>query len=325
MKPLQILYLSLKDVASLDIPMGQIVKWVEDALRLKGLGKCEMPPKPGIHTMPDAFIHAMPAYLPDLKAAGIKWVSGYPENCKRGLPYISGLLILNDTETGIPIAVMDCTWITAMRTGAVTAVATKYLARPDSSVIGIIGCGVQGRSNLEALTTVLKKITAAKAYDIRPEVQQKYVSEMKKKLGLNVIGVASPREAVVGSDIIVTAGPLLKEPNPVIEDSWLKAGALAAPVDLDSYWKKEVLLGADKFCVDDIPQIMYFKSEGYLRTLPQIYADLGDIVAGKKPGRQNERERIMAMNLGLALEDMGVAIYIYRQAVEKGVGRKLPL
>ncbi len=154
---LEILYLSLKDIQGLSVPIGQIVGWVEEALRLKGLGKTEMPPKPGIHTRPDAFIHAMPAYLPDLKAAGMKWVSGYPDNFKKGLPYISGLLILNDPETGIPIAVMDCTWITAMRTGAVTAVAAKYLARPDASVIGIIGCGVQGRSNLEALAAALKK------------------------------------------------------------------------------------------------------------------------------------------------------------------------
>lgn len=325
MKPSQILYLSLKDIQSLNIPMGQIVGWVEEALRLKGLGKTEMPPKPGIHTWPDAFIHAMPAYLPDLKAAGMKWVSGYPDNFKKGLPYISGLLILNDPETGVPIAVMDCTWITAMRTGAVTAVAAKYLARPDASVIGIIGCGVQGRSNLEALATVLKKITAVKAYDSRPESQKAYVNEMSKRLNLNVVGVSSPREAVIDSDIIVTAVPIAKEPKPVIEDSWLKPGALAAPVDLDTLWKAEAMQKVDKFCVDDTAQILHFKSEGYLKGLPSIYADLGEIVAGKKPGRQNNKERIMSMNLGLALEDMAVAIHIYQMASEKSIGRKLPL
>src|SRR4030042_1028614 len=89
-----------------------------------------MPPKPGIHTQPDAFIHAMPAWSPSLRSAGMKWVSGYPENQKRGLPYITGLLVLNDVETGIPYAVMDCTWITAYRTGAATGLSAKYLARP---------------------------------------------------------------------------------------------------------------------------------------------------------------------------------------------------
>ena len=324
MKP-EILYLSLQDVQSLNIPISQIVSWVEEALRLKGLGKTEMPPKPGIHTMPDAFIHAMPAYLPDLKAAGMKWVSGYSDNFKKGLPYISGLLILNDPETGIPTAVMDCTLITAMRTGAVTAVAAKYLARPDASVIGIIGCGVQGRSNLEALAAVFKNISTVKAYDTRPEMQKAYVDEMGRKLKSRVVGVKSLREAVIDSDIVVTAVPIAKDPQPIIKDSWLKPGALAAPVDLDTLWKAEVMQKVDKFCVDDSRQILHFKSEGYLKALPQIYADLGEIVAGKKPGRQNDSERIMSMNLRLALEDIAVAIHIYRMALEKGVGRKLPL
>jgi len=322
---LEILYLSLKDIQGLSVPMGQIMGWVEEALRLKGLGKTEMPPKPGIHTRPDAFIHAMPAYLPDLKAAGMKWVSGYPDNFKKGLPYISGLLILNNPETGIPIAVMDCTWITAMRTGAVTAVAAKYLARLDASVIGIIGCGVQSRSNIEALAAVLKKITTVKAYDARPESQKAYVEEMGKKFKFNVVGVGSPKEAVTSSDVVVTAVPIAKDPQPVIEDSWLKPGALAAPVDLDTLWKAEVMQRVDKFCVDDTPQILRFKSEGYLKSLPEIYADLGEIVAKKKPGRQNDKERIMSMNLGLALDDVAVAIHIYQTALEKGIGRKLPL
>jgi ornithine cyclodeaminase/alanine dehydrogenase len=102
-----------------------------------------MPPKPGIHTQPDAFIHAMPAYIPALHSAGMKWVSGYPGNQQRGLPYISGLLILNEVETGLPYAVMDCTWITAYRTGAASALSAKYLARSDSQVAGILACGVQ--------------------------------------------------------------------------------------------------------------------------------------------------------------------------------------
>jgi len=325
MKPTEILYLSYEDVCNLKITMREVVGWVEDIFRHKGMGKYEMPPKPGIHTMPDAFIHAMPAYLPDLGTAGLKWVSGYPENYKKALPYISGLLILNDTETGIPIAVMDCTWITAVRTGAATAVAAKYLARPDSDTVGILGCGVQGRNNLEALLVIFEGITTVKAYDILPQAQEKYVDEMKTRFNCEVVGVNSPREAVFGSDIVVTAGPALKNPTPVIEDSWFKAGAFASPVDLDSYWKKDALLGVDKFCVDDVPQIMHFKSEGYLKTMPEIYADLGEIVTGKKPGRENAQERTMSMNLGLGLEDIGVAIHVYDKALEKGVGRNLLL
>jgi ornithine cyclodeaminase/alanine dehydrogenase-like protein (mu-crystallin family) len=324
MKALEILYLSYEDVRNLNISMKEIVGWVEEVFNLKGQGRCEMPPKIGLHTMPDALMHAMPAYIPALRSVGIKWASGYPENYRRGLPYVSGLLILNDPETGIPTAVMDATWITAMRTGAATAVAAKYLARADSHTVGILGCGLQGRTNLEALSVLFAGIATVKAYDILPQAQEKYVREMKERFGYEVVGVDSPREAVVGSDIVVTAGPILKEPRPVIDDGWLKEGAFAAPVDFDSCWKKEALLSVDKFCVDDIPQIMYFKSQGYFKTIPRIYADLGEVVANKKPGRESDRERIMSMNLGLALEDMAVAIRIYRLALEEKVGHILP-
>jgi len=147
--------------------MKDIINAVEEAFREKRYGRVEMPPKPGVHPQNNSFIHAMPAYIPKLRSAGVKWVSGFPENYKLGLPYITGLLILNDPKTGVPICVMDCTWITAMRTGAATAMAAKYLARKDSETLGILGCGVQGRSNLEALSVVLGNLRRVKAYDIK--------------------------------------------------------------------------------------------------------------------------------------------------------------
>ena len=154
----QILYLSRADVEAVNLSMTTIVALLEQAFREKGHGRVEMPPKPGVHTMPDAFIHAMPAYIPSMKSAGIKWVSGYPANFERGMPYISGLLILNDAETGVPYAIMDCTWITAFRTGAATALSARYLARPESETVGILACGVQGRTNLEALACLFRII-----------------------------------------------------------------------------------------------------------------------------------------------------------------------
>ena len=113
-----ILYLSRRDVEEVDIPMSQLIPALEEAFRMKGEGRVDMPPKPGIHTRRDSFIHAMPAYVQDLDAAGMKWISGYPGNHFKDLPYITGLMILNDPETGVPISVMDATWITAKRTGA---------------------------------------------------------------------------------------------------------------------------------------------------------------------------------------------------------------
>ncbi|MBU4224214.1 MAG: ornithine cyclodeaminase family protein [Chloroflexi bacterium] len=320
----KLLYLSRVDVEKTALDMPTILRLLEEAFGEKGRGKVEMPPKPGIHTMPDAFIHAMPAYIPSLKSAGIKWVSGYPENYKRGLPYITGLLILNDVETGIPLAVMDCTWITAYRTGAATGVSAKYLARPNSEVAGILACGVQGRTNLEALACLFP-LERVYAYDILPEAQEKYIAEMKAKFDFEIIGVKEPKQAVVESDLVVTSGPILKHPTPTIEKDWLKPGAFGSAVDFDSYWSGGALAQMERISTDDHAQFQYYKSVGYFQQTPDPYADLGEIVAGLEPGRQSDSERTLAINLGLAMDDMAVAPEIYRRAKAKGLGTWLPL
>ncbi len=313
----QVLYLSRVDVETVDLPMREIIELLEKAFREKGNGKVEMPPKPGIHTMPDAFIHAMPAYIPAMRSAGIKWVSGYPENYKRELPYITGLLILNDVETGIPYAVMDCTWITAMRTGAASALSAKYLARPESATVGILACGVQGRANLEALACLFP-IKRAYAYDIFPAVQDRFITEMKTHFEFEIIGVKELKQAVVDSDLVVTSGPILKHPTPAIEKDWLKPGGYGSAVDFDSYWSGAALAQMDLISTDDHAQFQYYKSVGYFQQTPDPYADLGELVAGLKSGRRDEKERTLAINLGLAMDDMAVAPEIYRRAKEKG-------
>jgi len=320
----ELLYLSRADVEAVALDMPTIVGLLEDAFRMKGKGRIEMPPKPGIHTKPDAFIHAMPAYIPELRSAGIKWVSGYPENYKQGLPYISGLLILNDVDTGLPLAVMDCTWITAYRTGAATALSAKYLARPKSETVGILACGVQGRTNLEALACTFP-VKHVYAYDVLPSAQQRYIDEMSAKLGVEIEGVDAPKKAVAESDLVVTSGPILKHPTPTIGKDWLRPGAFASAVDFDSYWKPEALAQVDKLSTDDHAQFQYYKSTGYFQNTPDPYADLGEIVAGLRPGRERENERTMAMNLGLALDDMAVAPEVYRRAKERGIGTWLKL
>ncbi len=320
----QILYLSQAEVTQVNLDMATVIELLETAFREKGVGKVEMPPKPGIHTMPDAFIHAMPAFIPKLHSAGIKWVSGYPDNQKRGLPYITGLLILNDVETGIPYSVMDCGWITAYRTGAASALAARYLARPESKTAGILACGVQGRTNLEALK-VLFPIEKVYAYDTHPEVVQRYADEMSTKLGIEIIGVKDPKAAVVESELVVTSGPILKHPTPAIQKDWLQPGAFGSAVDFDSYWTAGALAQMDRISTDDHAQFEYYKSVGYFQTTPAPYADLGEIVAGLKPGRQSAQERTLAMNLGLAMDDMAVAPEIYRRAKAMGIGTWLTL
>jgi len=321
----KLLYLSQADVVAVGISMSEIIAALETAFRAKGEGRTEMPPKPGVHPGGgDNFIHAMPAYIQDLKSAGVKWVSGYPENYKRGLPYITGLLIYNDVENGLPLAVMDCVWITAKRTGAASAVAARRLARPESAVMGMLGCGVQGQSHAEAFTETfpLKKILA---YDKDPESARRYAAAMTRQLKVEVVAVKTPREAVSGCDIVATAGPILKVPHATIQAGWLDEGAFASLVDYDSYWSREAMAQAAKFCTDDIPQLKLYQSMGYFRNIPPIHADLGELVTGKKKGRENSKERTMTANLGLAIDDMAVAPLIFARAKEKGIGTWLPL
>jgi ornithine cyclodeaminase/alanine dehydrogenase-like protein (mu-crystallin family) len=325
MQKSQLLYLSKSDVEAVGLTMAEIIQSLKVAFRAKGEGRTEMPPKPSIHPGGgDNFMNAMLAYIPDLKSAGVKWVSGFPQNPKRGLPYIAGLLIFNDVESGLPLAVMDCTWITAKRTGAATALSARYLARSESSVMGILGCGIQGRSNIEALN-VLFPLQKVMAYDPDAEALRLYSEEISSRYNLEVVPVKTPREAVAGCDIVVTAGPIMKTPHATIQAGWLDKGAFASLIDYDSYWHPDAMRETTKFCTDDTPQLRLYQQNGYLQNIPDIHADLGELVAGKKPGRETSEERTMTINLGNALNDMAVAPLIYQRAVEKGTGVWLEL
>lgn len=323
--PYPLLYLSRADVESAGITMAEIIASLEAVFLEKGKGLTEMPPKPGIHPGPSgSFINAMPAYIPAMQSAGIKWVSAFPENRHRGLPYVTGLLILNDPDTGLPLTVMDCVWITAMRTGAATALSAKFLARSDSAVVGMLGCGVQGRTNVEALK-VLFPLKRVMAYDINEATQNNYVRDISSHLGLDVIKVKTPKEAVVGCDIVVTAGPMLKKPHATIQPGWMDEGTFASLVDYDAYWHPDAMLEVAKFCTDDMPQLQHYRQMGYFQKIPDIYADLGELATGAKTGRETPDERTMTVNLGLAIEDMAVAPLIYRRAKEKDIGTWLTL
>ena len=319
-----LLYLSREDVEAAGVDMAAVIALVEAGFREKAAGRVEMPPKPGIHPQPDAFIHAMPAYIGGMQSAGVKWVGGNPANPARGLPYISGLIILNDVDTCVPYAVMDCTWITGYRTGAATAVAARHLARPDSASAGIVACGFQGRTNLLALAEVFR-LTRVYAFDTNDSVQRRFVSEMSAALNIDIVGVRDAREAVTASDLVVTSGPLLKHPDPTIPKDWLRTGAFASAVDFDSYWTADALAQFDRIATDDHAQFQYYRRAGYFQRTPDPYADLGELVGGQKPGRQRADERTMAINLGLALDDMAVAPEVYRCARARGLGTWLRL
>jgi len=199
-----------------------------------------------------------------------------------------------------------------------------YLARPDSEVVGILACGVQGRTNLEALAALFP-IRRVYAYDIVPAVRQRYAEEMSAKLGIEVTGVDRPRDAVVESDIVVTSGPILKHPSPALEAGWLRPGGFGSAVDFDSYWQPAAMAQMDHISTDDHAQFRYYRGVGYFQHTPDPHSDLGELVAGLKPGRQGPAERTLAINLGLALDDMAVAPEVYRRARERGIGTMLQL
>jgi ornithine cyclodeaminase/alanine dehydrogenase-like protein (mu-crystallin family) len=318
------LYLSRADVERAAPDMTTLIAILEQAFREKAQGRVEMPPKLGIHPQPDSFLHAMPAHIRRTQSAGIKWVGGSPENVKKGLPIISGLIVLNDVETLLPCAVMDCTWITAHRTAAASVLAAKFLARPRSETLGILACGMQGRTHLPAMAARFS-IKTVYAYDVNLEACRRFVEEMAARTGLEIIEVDSPRRAIEDSDIVVTSGPMLKDPRPIADKGWLKPGAFASAVDYDSYWTPAALVEMDKLATDDLAQFRHAQSTGYFQRMPEPYAELGDIVIGVKPGREREDERTMAMNLGIALADIAVALEVYRRARDLGIGTWLPL
>lgn len=320
----QILYLSRRDVEGASLGMDTVIELLETAYQEKAQGGVEMPPKLGIHPQGDAFIHAMPAFLPGMASAGVKWVSAFPGNVSRSLPQIAGLLILNDSETGIPLSVMDATWITGYRTGAKTAIAAKHLARSGSERVGIIACGVQGRTNLIALAAVFPLKTVF-AYDTNADAQSRYIEEMRDRFDFEFIGVSTPKEAVVESDIVVTSGPIRLNPEPTIEAGWLQPGGFGSAVDYDSYWTGAALKQMDRIYTDDIPQFHSHQQAGYFRETPEPFGELADLVSGRKPGRQGDPERLLAMNLGSAMDDMAVAPEVYRRARDLGLGAWLEL
>jgi len=323
MKKVELRYLSQEDILSLNIGWEDIIKRVEMAVSEQANGTIENPPKRGVHTRADAFIHEMPVFLKGMDACGIKWVSGYPENYKHDLPQILGVQIMNCPETGVPTAVMDCRWITAVRTAAATAVTVKYCAKKNSKKIAIMGAGVQGRMHLLAIKHVLPSLEECHIYDIKENMLDDYVAKMPGKSNVKVKKFTSVSEAVEGVDIIITCTQKLHQP--IIPAGALKPGMLGAGLEAGRAWPAEIIHGSDKVITDDLNQTSSYGTTGaFAGGLPQFYCQLGDLVNGK-PGRENDNEIILAFNVGIAAEDISLGQFVYEKAVEKNVGTVLPL
>lgn len=326
----ELLYLSRDQVQALAMPMAEVMTIVEGALREHGLRKVDMPPTIGVLPKANSFIHAMPAYVPAAGAVGCKWVTVYASNLGTDYELTMGLLILNDVEHGAPRCVMDSAHVTALRTGAVTGIAAKYLARGGAELLGIVGAGKMARTSLLAVQEAVPTLRETRVYDIRPEATAAFVAEMQPQVATRIVVVGNAREAVEGCDIVVSATRRLARPEAFIRNDWLKPGGLALPLDSDSAWEAAAVLGMDKFVADDWQNFENqargkFPMRMFLQGQPKLYAELGEIVSGKVPGREADRERIMSMNKGMGIEDVTVGQRIYERARANGVGTVLPL
>ena len=323
MEPVELIYLSQEDVVGLKIPLPDVITIIENVLREHGHGHFENPPKPGIHPLSDAFIHAMPGYLPRKKAGGIKWVSGFASNHKFNLPTIMGLIVLNDMDTGQPVAVMDGGHITNMRTAAASAVAAKYLANKEASVLGVVGAGIQGRYHLLSLKEVLGNLEVARVFDINPEVSRKLLSLMGEQVPFKLEICNTLQGVFEGADVVLTATGYLDDR--IFKEAWIGRGTLVLPVHTRG-WEKTALSEVDKFIVDDWQQFSSFVGgkSGYYAPLPELYAQLGEIVVGEKAGRESPDERMIDFNVGIAIHDVAMASEVLTLAREKGLGTALP-
>jgi len=319
-----ILFLSGTDLDALDLSMAEIVPILEDMFRHKAAGRTMMPPKIFFHRRGPQFYSAMASASAALGYAGCKWQSGDPNNPARGLPYIQGLYILNEDATGQPVAVMDAKWITAHRTAAASALAAKYLARRDAHVLAILGCGLQGRRNLEALMSTLPGLARCQAYDIDARREDAYVAEMRGRFGIEVVGARSAEAATRDADIVITAGPIEAVRRPTLQPVWLSPGCLTITLDYDSYVTDAAIAAMDLVLTDDRGQIEDARiHEGKFTGVARIDAELDELVSARKGGRTGDHQRILVFNLGIALEDLVTGIEIFRRACVRNVGIRL--
>ena len=317
----EVLLLGRREIEEL-LSMGEALKAVEQSFRLQTEGKTIMPPKLYLN-LPQyqGDFRAMPAYVDG--AAGMKWVSVYPDNWRQSLPSIVATIILCDPSTGYPLAVMDATYITNIRTGAAGGIAVKYLARRDSTIIGFVGAGVQAKTQLLAIIEVLPQIKEVKVFDLNWDISQKYADEMMAKLGINIHPVETIQDATE-ADIVVTTTPSKK---PVVKKQHIKPGTHINAIGADAKGKQELeadLLRNGKIIVDDIEQASHSGeinvplSDGIIK-IEDIYGTLGEVVANVKKGREDNEEITIFDSTGLAIEDMVCAKMVYEKAKKRGV------
>jgi len=277
------------------------------------------------------FLKPMGAYISyPSEVLLLKTFSLFKDNPQKyKLPSITTLIVLYSPETGLPVAVMDGDHITGLKTSGTTAVAAELLARKDSRVLGIIGAGFQGRYHLKALNSIFK-FDEVRVFDISKEAMKKFAEEMGKLEGLTIKTTNSYEEVCKGADIIVT---VTVGDEPMVDAKWLSDGVFVAKVGSYQELNPNVITSADKVVVDSwkytveygrVKELVGLVKSGKF-SKKDLYAELPDLVAGKKKGRSNEKEKTLYISIGYGADNAAIAGYVYQKAIERGIGQKFKL
>jgi ornithine cyclodeaminase/alanine dehydrogenase-like protein (mu-crystallin family) len=332
MSELQLTYLSGDAIDRLDLPDERLLAAVESALAAQGRGETVLEPR--VHLFPDPAVeghfNVLRGAIPHTGRAGVKIVGDYVHNHRLGLPSELALQVVMDIETGAPVAVLDATAITAMRTGATTAAGARHLARPDSRVLGHIGSRGTAYWNVRLLCRVLPGLEEIRIHSRRPESRQALAARLAAETGRDVRAVASWEEAVRGADVVVEA-TRLQEPEPLLRTEWIAPGALVVPYGTMSAVELSLTDIMDKIVVDDWGQAGAGRL-GALRahidsgrlTRESLHGEIGEIVCGARPGRESTSETCLFWHRGLSICDLAVALELLHIASVENLDRILP-
>lgn len=331
MQSIDITYLNGPDVRALGLTDAEILAAVQSALDAQGRGLTVIEPR--VHLVPESsdkgHFNVLRGYIAPLHVAGVKVVSDFVDNYKVDLPSEMALLNLFDPVNGKPLAVVDATAITDMRTGAVTALGAKYLARKDSKVLGHIGARGTSYWNVRLLDS-LYDFDEIRVHSRRPESQQAFGERLSRDLGKPVKVVNDWESCVRGADIVVEASRL-PQPTPLLKTEWIKPGALVMPYGTMSAVELSLTDIMSKVVVDDWGQCRKGLPYGALRahvdsdrvTQENLHAELGQIVAGLKPGRERDDETILFWHRGLSTTDIALGHAMLEKARKMGLGQTL--
>lgn len=318
-------YLTATDLQGLGVTIGRIADVLEEAFRHKAAGSVVSPPMTFFHRETGGWFNSMVCSIAPLGYAGCKFQSGDATNPSRGLPSIQGFYLLSESAGGRMVALIDARWLTAIRTAAVGALFARREARKGAAALGILGCGMQGRLQLEALKAEVPSIAHCKAYDIDAAIAERYRQECSGRFGVDIEIVSTPEAAVRGMDIVMSSGPIQKNRKPAIQADWIVPGCLYISLDRDSYITDEAVTAMDLVFSDDREALVHAREhENAFHAVARVDADLTEIASGRAVTRGNERQKIAVFVNGLGIEDLAAAIETYKLAQEKRAGIVLP-